>query len=357
MFQLNMAERSSVDVSWRTIGRILIAVALVWAWLQLWQFAMVIVVAIVMAVALDPVVRKLEERGVPRWVGAFGSVLAIGALAAVVIAASWVSITQQSEVVVENVSGFYDRMRESFPLIDRLAPAAAQGGSGIAQYGLAFGRSVVNAIGMFIVGLVLTVYLLIEWKATLDWVVAFFPSQHRPKIRRTASEARQTVFKYVVGNAITSAITAAATFVALLALKVPAALVLALIAGIFDFVPIVGFLLSLAVTGMLAATVSLTALIGVIVFYVAFNAVENYFIMPKVYGRELELSNLAVLVAVAVGAQLGGVMGALLALPVAAIYPAIERIWLRQQLSGDTVELHQRLSSTPGFTDKVKTIR
>ncbi len=77
-----------------------------------------------------------------------------------------------------------------------------------------------------------------------------------------------------------------------------------------------------------------------------FNAVENYFIAPKIYGRELELSKLAVLIAVAVGGQLGGVMGALLALPIAAIYPTIERIWLRgSALSADTVDIHKRLSA------------
>lgn len=55
----------SFDVSWRAIGKILIAAALVWAWLQLWQFVLVIMMAMVMAVAIDPAVRMLEERGVP----------------------------------------------------------------------------------------------------------------------------------------------------------------------------------------------------------------------------------------------------------------------------------------------------
>ena len=59
----------------------------------------------------------------------------------------------------------------------------------------------------------------------------------------------------------------------------------------------------------------------------------------------MELSNLAVLVAVIVGAELGGVMGGLLALPLAAIYPTIERIWLRTRLGDDTVEIHKRLSA------------
>jgi predicted PurR-regulated permease PerM len=94
-----------------------------------------------------------------------------------------------------------------------------------------------------------------------------------------------------------------------------------------------------------AATVSTQALVGVVAFYVMFNAVENYFIAPKIYGHELQVSKLAVLIAVAVGGQLAGVMGALLALPIAATYPIVERLWLREQLGEDTVEIHKRLSA------------
>ena len=141
---------------------------------------------------------------------------------------------------------------------------------------------------------------------------------------------------------------------ALVALKVPAAPVLAIIAGLFDFIPVVGFLLSLGITAVLAATVSTTALVGVIAFYLAFNAIENYFIIPKVYGRGLALSNLAVLIAVAVGGQLGGVMGALLALPLAATYPIVERIWLRDSLSEDTVDIHEQACPLKSTTLPIK---
>jgi predicted PurR-regulated permease PerM len=184
-----------------------------------------------------------------------------------------------------------------------------------------------------------------EWKPTVEWLMAFVPEDKRPKMRRTLQAARDTAFSYIVGNALTSLITAVVTFAALVALKVPAALVLAIIAGLFDFIPVVGFLLSLAITAVLAATVSTATVVAVVAFYFVFNAIENYFIMPKIYGRGLELSSLAVLLAVAVGGQLGGVMGALLALPIAAIYPIVERIWLREHLNDDTVEIHKRLSA------------
>lgn len=304
---------------------------------------MVIVVAIIIAVALDPLVRFLERRHVPRWLGAAGSVFLIAVICGAMIAASWVSLTEQSRFLIENVTNYYRQLRAAFPAIERFLPTADQGGLG--SYALSFVRSAANAAGMFVVALVLTIYLLIEWKPTVEWLLAFVPPQHRAKARRTLDEAGDTVRSYVVGNALTSLITAVATYVALAALQVPAALVLAILAGLFDFIPVVGFLLSLGITALVAATVSTGALLGVVAFYLVFNAVENYFIAPKIYGRELQVSKLAVLIAVAVGGQLGGVMGALLALPVAATYPIVERLWLRNELGEDTVEIHKRLSA------------
>jgi predicted PurR-regulated permease PerM len=73
---------------------------------------------------------------------------------------------------------------------------------------------------------------------------------------------------------------------------------------------------------------------------------ENYYIGPKVYGDRLRMSNLAVIIAFAVGAEIGGIVGALLALPVAALYPVIESVWLREYLNRDAVETHRRLQRT-----------
>jgi predicted PurR-regulated permease PerM len=95
---------------------------------------------------------------------------------------------------------------------------------------------------------------------------------------------------------------------------------------------------------LVAATVSTTAVILVVALYIGYHFVENYVIAPKVYGAKLEMSNLAVLLAFAVGAELGGVIGALLALPVAATYPTIERIWLPEYVGEERVKEHESLA-------------
>lgn len=335
-------DRSSFDVSWRTIIRILIAAALVWVWLQLWQFVMVIVIAILIAVALDPGVRWLERRRIPRGAGAFIVVLLLTAVGVAMLAASWVTIQEQSQLIVQRVTDLANQIRASVPLVEKVMPAAGESGAdGFGQYALGVVRSASSAVGMIVLALVLTVYLLIEWKRTLDWLIAFVPERHRPKTRRTLEEAREIVYRYAVGNVIASIITGVITFGVLASLKVPAALVLALVSGLLNFIPVIGFIISSVLAAVLAATVSMNVLILVIAFYLVFNVVESYFITPKIFGYELDMSDLAVLIAVIVGAQLGGVMGALLALPVAAIYPTIERIWLRERLSPDTVEKHK----------------
>ena len=82
---------------------------------------------------------------------------------------------------------------------------------------------------------------------------------------------------------------------------------------------------------------------AVVGLYGLCSAIENYAIAPKLYGHHLKVSRVAVLLGLAIGAALGGVIGALLALPVVAAYPIIERIWLRQSLGKDVLAEHARL--------------
>jgi predicted PurR-regulated permease PerM len=151
------------------------------------------------------------------------------------------------------------------------------------------------------------------------------------------------MFGYVVGNAATSLFATGFVLILLSVLHVPAAFLLALLAGVFDFLPVIGFPLSAAPAILLGMTVSGRTVVIIAGLYVAYHTFENYVIAPRVYGDKLKLSNLAVVLAFAVGAQIGGVIGALIALPVAAVYPSVERIWLRDQLGEQVVEEHRAI--------------
>jgi predicted PurR-regulated permease PerM len=109
---------------------------------------------------------------------------------------------------------------------------------------------------------------------------------------------------------------------------VPQPLFLALLAAVGDAFPIVGVTAVTIPTVFLALTVSPTAAIVVLIAYIIYQQVENYYIVPRVYQSTLNISSFAVLIAVLIGSALLGIVGALLALPIAAAIPVIEDIWL-----------------------------
>jgi predicted PurR-regulated permease PerM len=211
----------------------------------------------------------------------------------------------------------------------------------IASYAVTLGRSVLGAIAAFLLASILVLYLLIEAKETYRWIRGFVPAALRPRFDRTTSEARDVASAYIVANFVTSVLAGLYTFTWLAVLGVPAALVLAVLAFVCDFIPILGFFIACAPAMVMAATQSVTLALAMIPIYGAYHVLENYFIGPRIYGGRLQLSNVAVLVAFAIGAELGGVVGALLAMPIAATYPTIEKLWLRDQLGDDVVAEHE----------------
>ena len=209
--------------------------------------------------------------------------------------------------------------------------------------GLIAGKYAIEGVTAVIFVMVIAVYLLVEGRRAFEWLVSFVPAQHRKSARTTAHEIGGVILAYMRGNVITSIICAVYVFVVLFALHVPVPLLLAVIAFVFDFVPVVGTIAMTVPAALLALVVSPLRAALVIGAYLFYHLIENYLIVPRVYGTQMRLSTLTVLLAVAVGGTLQGVIGALLALPIAAAYPIVERIWLREHLPSDTVPRHEAI--------------
>lgn len=342
--------RVSVEVPWRTLLKVLAAIALAWLFLRITDLLLLLVVAVLLAVSLDPVVERVERMGLPRWGAATAVSFALLAAVVLFLWFTWSSLADQTQYLTQH---FTTIERD---LMHRLPPWArnvvGQNGdtleSLVGPYALRFAKSAGSALVVFVLAFILTLYLLVEARQTRAWLIAFVPPRHRERAERTLSESREVIFGYVVGNVVTSICATIFVFVLLTVLKVPAALLLAVLAGICDFIPVLGFILSAAPALLLAVTVSAGAVLVTLIGYGAYHAVENYLIAPKVYGDRLKLSNVAVVLAFAVGAAVAGVVGAAIALPIAAVYPAIERIWLRETLPEDTVRTHRAIERKAG---------
>ncbi len=335
-----------LDIEWKALLKIGLAAVVVWAWLILWPFAMAVLVSIFVAVTLQPVAAFFERRGLSHALASSLPVLLLAGVIGGFIALAWSSIQTQTQYLIPAMENMEHRVRAALPALDQLIGRGdVTSSSLLLRYGTELGRSTLEAVVLLVIGLILTLYLLIERQQTLDWVVSFFPRDRRQKVRKTLGEARKVALSYVTGNMVTATFAGIFVFVSMSALGVRAPLLLALLAAFSDFIPILGFLLSGLPAVLLGSTSNVNVFL-IIGLYLLYHVIESYFLAPRIYGNRLKLSNVAVVVAFAIGAELGGVIGAMLALPIAATYPSIERIWLGRYLGDDVVEDHQRIEKS-----------
>lgn len=153
------------------------------------------------------------------------------------------------------------------------------------------------------------------------------------------------VSSYMLGQLVTSLICGAFAFAVLALFHVPNAALLAVIAAVFDILPLIGFFLSIIPALIVAASVSPGTAWWILLLYTAYHLIENYFIVPKIYGDRLRLSTLTILVSCMAAGLVAGVVGALAILPLVASYPIVERIWLRRHLEDDTVAKHAEIDA------------
>jgi predicted PurR-regulated permease PerM len=310
----------------------------------------VVLVSLVLAVTLEPVVQWLERRRFTRGM----AVLVVGAvpLAAlgIFLLTAMGPLTEQTRLLVGRVASLQESIAVRLPVavarVVRRGPQdPAQMMSTIAAKVPEIATAVLTAAAMTLFAFILTLYLLADGRSTYEWVYAYVPRAHRAKADETVAGVTVAVFAYVAGNLLTSLFAAVFVLAGLTLLKVPAAFTLAVLAGVCDFVPILGFFVALTPAVLIALTISPGTAVAVAGLYGLCYVIENYAIAPKVYGHHLKLSRVAVLLGLAIGAAIGGILGALLALPAVAAYPIVERIWLRESLGKNVLAEHARLES------------
>jgi predicted PurR-regulated permease PerM len=338
----------SIRIPWATLLKVIAAVAAVYFWMRLAWVLMLVVIAIIIAVGLYPPVTWLERHRWPRWVAAWCLVVLIVGTTVGFVGLTWSSLLSQAHNLGDRLTMVEQGVRAHLPpaLLDLVRRSGDNANASmVAPFIMSVGRGALDAAAAFLLAWILVVYLLVEAEQTYRWVRGFVPEKRRAKFDATAGDARDVAFGYIRGNVVTSVCAGIYVFVWLTILGVPAALLLALVAFLCDFVPVIGFFLSCLPALAMAASQSTTVVLTVFALYVAYHFIENYIIAPPVYGDRLKLSNIAILLAFAIGAEIGGVVGAILALPVAAIYPTIERHWLREPFGDDVIEEHAAVAS------------
>ena len=199
---------------------------------------------------------------------------------------------------------------------------------GVGGTTLSIVKSAATTIAGIVTIFVLAYLMVLEAPIVLRTAVAPFSERRAERIRRIGTACARSITGYITGNLLISVICGVLTYVVLLVLGVPFAGLIALFVAIADLIPLVGATLG-AVVGVLAGfTQSVPAGIVVLVFFVVYQQVENHLLQPLILSRTVKLNPLTVLVSILIGVELAGILGALLAIPIAGMVQIIVRdIW------------------------------
>jgi predicted PurR-regulated permease PerM len=293
------------------------------------QILLLLALAVIIAVGLDPAVAWLHRRGLPRWV-AVTAVLAValGIFAGFIAVAIPLLVTQASDLAkdlphylhsLNNNSTFLGKLNGRYHIVNALQKFIHKGGSSaIAKGVLGFGKVVVDLIGAVIVVLIISIYLLADLPRVKRGLYQLAPKSRRARMVLLTDEILGRIGGYVLGNLLTSFIAGFGTWAWCLILGIPYALLLGLLVALLDLIPVVGSTVGGIIVALIALTVSPTLAIATAAFYFVYRFVEDYALTPKVMARTVQVPGLLTVVATLLGGALLGIIGALIAIPIAA---------------------------------------
>jgi predicted PurR-regulated permease PerM len=333
-------------LSWFSIGfqfslGAVIAYLLIQAVESLEDILLLVLLALVIAISIDPLVRQLVARAMPRrWavgVVTIALVLVLGALSALFIAPVVNEVGALSHSIPVWLQQLHDhhsalgRLEDRYHVVEKANQELSS--SGTVDGLLGAGQLVITTVtGLFLVA-TLTLYFLAGLPALKAFCLRFVPGSKRPHTKELADEILLRTGRYMLANVATSVIAGVATFVWLEVFGVPYPAALGVLVAVMDMIPLVGSTIGGIIVSLVALVVSWPVALATAAFYVVFRVAEDYLITPRAMKYAVAVHPLVTILGVIAGGALFGIVGALLAIPVAvaiglvlddAVFPGID---------------------------------
>lgn len=292
-----------------------------------------IVVALFLALALNPLVERLVARGMsrPRAVAVVaGLVVVVFVLLGLVVVPP---VTQQGGDLARNAPRYLDnlladpRLRDlesTYHVLDKAREEITRrlsDGSFMSQAVggvLGAGLAVVSGLFSTITVLVLTLYFLACLPSLKRAAYALVPASRRPRVESLAEEIMRRVGSYAIGQVLVATINACCSYVMMKIVGIPYAAVLAVAVGTLGLIPMVGATLGAILVAFVALFVDPGKALIALIYFLIYQQVENYVVAPRMMQRTVSVPGVITVVAALAGGTLAGVLGALLAIPTAA---------------------------------------
>jgi predicted PurR-regulated permease PerM len=284
--------------------------------------------AFFIAAGLDPVVVWLTRHGLRRWAAVTIVVFALFALVGGFIAAAIPPVTAQTSTLInelphyvqnlQNHSSSLGRLNDKYHLEQRVTSLLSTKGTALVGGVIGAGQIVIGTISSMVLVGVMSIYFLVGMPQTKLFLYRLVPHSRRTRAILIGDEIFTKVGGYVLGNVITSFIAGAGTFLWMLGFGIPYPALLGLLVFLLDLIPVIGSTVGGAIVTLVALTVSLPVAIATLIFYVAYRLAEDYLLVPRIIGHTVQVPALGGMIAIVIGGVVMGIIGALIAIPVAA---------------------------------------
>jgi predicted PurR-regulated permease PerM len=307
-----------------------------------------LLIALFLTLALNPAVEFFQRHGIKRRGLAAGLTFLIAIAAVAGLGALFIpTLVDQVNAFANKVPDYVNDLTEGrgrlgfletkYNIVERVKDAVQ--GNGVSKLAIGAGaalsvtKSVLTAVVATLTIVFMTFFMLLEGPAWMDRIYGLLPAKNQPRWRRVGRDIYRTVGGYVTGNLLISLIAGVTSGIMLWIVGVPYAVALGLVVALLDLIPLAGATIAAILVVLVAIAASgVTAAIIVAAYFLVYQQLENHLLQPLVYGRTLQLSPLAVLVSVLIGAQIAGVLGALAAIPVAGALQVLLIDWRRVRL-------------------------
>lgn len=337
-----MSSLRKVEISTISILKVLgILVGLYFLWLTKEIIALLFVVSIIVA-TLEPIVASMEKNSIPRVFGV--SLIYLGVF--VVLAAAFSLIVPPLvKQILALGEQFPSLIASAAPLFNSVTHDDVQQiletvSSQLSQITSSFFTATASIFGgavSAVTVVVISFYMLVDANQNKKALLALVPSQYNKVVIRIVRRVGEKLGGWLRGQILLSFIIGIVSYIGLLILGVPFALTLAVLAGLLEIIPFVGPIIAgLAAIIVAFTTGSWQLALGVFIFYVVIQQLESHLLIPKMMSNAVGLSPIIVIIALAIGAQLAGVAGAALAVPITAVLSVLvqDLPYIRKAMTG-----------------------
>ncbi len=337
-----MTQRELIGRTVTVLGLVALAWIVAWFVRQITEILILLLVSAILAAGLAPLVGLLQRwrlpggTRLPRGAAIFVLYLAMFAVIGLILSMILVPAIDETNLFIQNLPEFLGRfrgwlqdLRQHYPWLPDLAGALnrlPQQLADLSQYGAAAAGVAFRFLGglaAVITVLVFTFYMLLEGAKIEEAFLALFPPRERPRVDRVLHRIGEKFGGWLRGQLLLSFTVAVVVALGLVVFGMPYAALLGIVAGIGELIPMVGPSLGAAVAILVALSQKPWQLVAVVIFYGVVMNVEPHILVPRIMARVVGMSPILTLVALLAGIKLMGILGGLLAVPLAAALQVI----------------------------------